>query len=329
MDPALNMVAYTLTIPSDWNFQGQVMTNPTCGSAPAIVAYRVWSNDLQYGVQRMPEIGWDTKQDPRAIVPAMCRQMEAMSAAQYAGMVVPTVRPNSTVESIGPAPEAASLAASQAQIQQSISAMDARFHMAAPTYGSDSVRLRLSYNLGSAPIEEFLDVMEDTADTPTSVIVSKPGQVLRTGSVIVKNTTAWMVGERAPKGQLDASEKQLEAIRTSLTFNANYQANAAAYAQRFAQGEQFIQNMQAQGDARNAAFAQYEAGRSAATADKVDQILDQQYYVNPANGQTSTISTAYTNNWSSGGTTIQTNLQGYDPNGTVPGNWTQLQPVKH
>jgi len=198
--------------------------------------------------------------------------------------------------------------------------------------------------------------MEDTADTPTSVIVSKPGQVLRTGSVIVKNTTAWMVGERAPKGQLDASEKQLEAIRTSLTinpawdqkrsqmiqqqgaafiaqswktFNANYQANAAAYAQRFAQGEQFIQNMQAQGDARNAAFAQYEAGRSAATADKVDQILDQQYYVNPANGQTSTISTAYTNNWSSGGTTIQTNLQGYDPNGTVPGNWTQLQPIKH
>ena len=356
MDPALNMVAYTLTIPSDWNFQGQVMTNPTCGSAPAIVAYRVWSNDLQYGVQRMPEIGWDTKEDPRAIVPAMCRQMDAMSAAAYAGVVVPTVRPNSTVESIGPAPEQAGIAASQAQIQQSISAVDARFHMQAPTYGSDSARLRLSYNLGSAPIEEFLDVMETTADTPTSIIVSRPGQILRTGSVIVKNTTAWMIGERAPKGQLDSSEKQLEAIRTSLTsnpawdqkraqriqqqgaafiaqswktFNANYQANAAAYAQRFAQGEKFIQNMQAQGAARNAAFEQYEAGRSAATADKVDQILDQQYYVNPANGQTSTISTAYTNNWSSGGTTIQTNLQGYDPNGTVPGNWTQLQPIKH
>ena len=111
MDPALNMVAYTLTIPSYWNFQGQVMTNPTCGSAPAIVAYRVWSNDLQYGVQRMPEIGWDTKEDPRAIVPPMCKQMDAMSAAAYAGVVVPTVRPNSTVESIGPAPEASTIAA--------------------------------------------------------------------------------------------------------------------------------------------------------------------------------------------------------------------------
>jgi hypothetical protein len=356
MDPGLNMVAYTLTIPSDWNFQGQVMTNPTCGAAPAIVAYRVWSNDLQYGVQRMPEIGWDTKEDPRAIVPPMCKQMEAMSAAEYAGVVVPTVRPNSTVESIGPAPEAASIAASQAQIQQSISAIDARFHMAAPKYGSDSARLRLSYNLGSAPIEEFLDVMETTAETPTSVIVSRPGQVLRTGSVIVKNTTAWMVGERAPKGQLDSSEKQLEAIRTSLTvnptwnqkraqmiqqqgaafiaqswktFNANYQANAARFAAMHARGEAFIANMQAQGAQRNAQFQQYENARSAATADKVDQILDQQYYVNPANGQTSTISTAYTNNWSSGGTTIQTNLQGYDPNGTVPGNWTQLQPIKH
>jgi hypothetical protein len=356
IDPGLNMVAYTLTIPSGWNFQGAVYTNPTCGSNPTVVAYRVWSDDLQYGVQRMPEVAWDTKQDPRAIVAPMCKQMEAMSAAAYAGVVVPTIRPNATMESIGPAPEAASIAAGQAQIQKQISAMDATYHMQAPTFGSDAARLRISYNLGSAPEEEFLDVMETTADTPSSIIVSRPGQVLRTGSVIVKTTTAWIVAERAPKGKLDASEKQLEAIRTSLTinpawnqkmsdiirqkgaafiaqswktFNANYQANAANFAAMHARGEAFIANMQAQGAARNAQFQQYENSRSAATADKVDQILDQQYYVNPASGQTSTISTAYTNNWSSGGTTIQTNLQGYDPNGTVPGNWTQLQPIKH
>ena len=356
MDPALNMVAYTLTIPSDWNFQGAVMTNPSCGAEPEVVAYRVWSDDLQYGVQRMPEVAWDTKEDPRAFVPSTCKQMDAMSAAAYAGTVVPTIRPNSTVESIGTAPEAAQLASAMQQMQQNLSASAARYHLPQGHVSSDAARLRVSYNLGTAPEEEFLDVMQEVAENPTSIIVSRPGQVLRTGSVMVKTTTAWIVAERAPKGKLDSSEKQLEAIRTSLTvntawdqkraqmiqqagavmiaqswktFNANYRANAANFAAMHARGEAFIANMQAQGAARNAQFEQYEAGRTAATQDKVDQILDQQYYVNPASGQTSTISTAYTNNWSSGGTTIQTNLQGYDPNGTVPGNWTQLQPIKH
>jgi hypothetical protein len=282
--------------------------------------------------------------------------MEAMSAVAYAGLVVPTLRPNSTVESIGDAPEAASLAAGAQQMQQNLATTAARLHLPPSQFSSDAARVRVSYNLGSAPVEETLDVMEEVADNPTSIIDNRPGQILHTSSVRIKTTTAWIVAERAPKGKLDSSAKQLEAVRTSLTvnpewnqkrvqmiqqagaaaiaqswrtFNANYQANAANFAAMHARGEAFIANMQAQGAARNAQFQQYENSRSAATADKVDQILDQQYYVNPSSGQTSTISTAYTNNWSSGGTTIQTNLQGYDPNGTVPGNWTQLQPIKH
>ena len=59
-----NMVAYTLTIPATWNFQGAVLVDPGCGATPTTVAYRVFTDDLRYGVQRMPEVSWYTPLRP-------------------------------------------------------------------------------------------------------------------------------------------------------------------------------------------------------------------------------------------------------------------------
>jgi hypothetical protein len=356
-DPNMNnMVAYTLVIPSNWNFQGAVLLDPNCGATPTTVAYRVWSDDLKYGVQRMPEVNWYTPSDPR-ILNGRCKTMDALNAVQYAGMIMPVLRPNSVLVGTSAAPQADNLAASTQQMEQALGASAARYGQPPPKFGWDAKQLRIEYKLGSQPEEEFFQVLETTSDTPSSIIVSRPGQILRTQWAMNKRTTAWIVSERAPKGQLDAARPKLEAIRASLsvnpawdqamadlirqrgaaaiasswkTFNANYKANQDAYNQRFKQGEQFIANMQAQGDKRNADFAAYEDSRTRATQDKVDQILDRQYYVNPSSGQTSTISTTYTNNWQNGaGDAVLTNIQGYDPNGTIQGNWTQLQPIKH
>jgi hypothetical protein len=211
--------------------------------------------------------------------------------------------------------------------------------------------------MGNQPEEEFLQVMEQVNETPTSAIVSRPGQVLRTAWVMKRKTDTWIVAERAPKGQLDAARAQLEAIRTSLRespewdkkmvewlqdrtnavirqgwaiTNASLKVSAERYAALRAKGEAFNDNMRAQGDKRLAEAAELRDARGRRTADKVDYLLDQQYYVNPSNGRTSTISTTYTNNWQNGlGDKVLTNIQGYDPNGEVPGNWTQLQPIKH
>jgi hypothetical protein len=355
-DPNMNnMVAYTLIIPANWNFQGAVLLDPVCGTSSNTVVYRVWSDDLKYGVQRMPEFSWFTPSDSRILL-GKCKTMEGLSAVQYAGTIMPVLRPNSQLISTSTAPQADGLAAAAKQMEATVGASAARYGQPAPKYGWDAKEFRIQYNLGSQPEEEFLQVMESTSDTPSSIIVSRPGQILRTQWAMNKRTTAWIVAERAPKGQLDAVRAKLEAIRSSLainpawdqamaqliqqrgaamiaqswkTFNANYKANEIAGQQRLANGQAFIDNMQAQGDKRNADFAAYEDSRTRATADKVDQILHRQYYVDPSSGQTSTISTTYTNNWSSGGDTILTNLQGYDPNGYVQGNWTQLQPIKH
>jgi hypothetical protein len=357
-DPNMhNMVAYTLTIPANWNFQGAVLLDPSCGATPTTVAYRAWSDDLRYGVQRMPEVNWFTPSDPRVLVAKQCKQLDALSSIQYAGMVMPVLRPNSQLLDTTAAPQAEELAANAKQMEQSLGANAARLGLPHSKYGWDAKQLHIAYNLGSQPEEEYLQVLEQTSEDPSSIIVSRPGQILRTQFATNRRTTAWIVSERAPKGQLESSRAKLEAIRASLTinpqwdyamaqlirqrgaaaiaaswktFNANYKANQDAYNQRLAKGEDFIHNMQAAGDKRNADFAAYEDSRSRATADKVDAILDRQYYVDPSNGQTSTISTTYTNNWSNGqGDKVLTNIQGYDPNGYVQGNWTQLQPIKH
>ena len=350
-----NMVAYTLEIPANWNFQGAVLLDPGCGGSSTSVAYRTWSDDLRYGVQRMPEVIWFTTSDHTPY--GNCKMLDAMNSMQYAGLVLPTLRPNATLLKVSTAPQAGDLAANAKNNQASVGAIAAQYHQPVPTYGYDAKELRISYNLGSQPEEEFLQVLEQTNDTPTLKFVSRPGEKPRTESTSALRTTAWIVSERAPKGQLDASRAKLEAIRSSLTvnpqwdyamgelirkrgykmiqdswtvFNARMKADQNAYNQRFANGEAFIKNMQTQGDQRNADFAAYEDSRTRATNDKVDAILDRQYYVDPSNGQTSTISTTYTNNWSNGGgDAILTNIQGYDPNGYVQGNWTQLQPIKH
>jgi hypothetical protein len=356
-DPNMNnMVAYTLEIPANWNFQGAVLLDPNCGATPTTVVYRVWSDDFKYGVQRMPEVNWFTPSDPR-ILNGKCKTMEAMDAMQYAGLIMPVLRPNSQLISTSAAPQADNLAAGTKQMEQALGASAARYGQPAPKFSWDAKQLRIQYNLGNQPTEEFFQVLETTSDSPASIMVSKPGQILRTAWATNKRTTAWIVSERAPKGQLDAARPKLEAIRISLTinqawdqamgdlirqrgaaaiagswktFNANYKANQDTYNQHFKQGQEFIANMQAQGDKRNADFAAYEDSRTRATADKVDQILDRQYYVNPSSGETSTISTTYTNNWqTTTGEAVLTNIQNYDPNGVIQGNWTQLQPIKH
>jgi len=334
-----------------------VMHGPGCDADATILAYRVWSDDLRYGVQRMPPVSWYTVQDARTLLGPRCKKMDAMTADEYGQLVMPVLRPGSKLLNISTAPQQASMTESDNQMEATLGANADRLHMPHPHYSADAKQLRVEYMMGNQPEEEFLQVMEQISENPVSTMVSRPGQILRTQWMMTRKTEAFIVAERAPKGQLDTARAQLETIRMSLSENPEWdnkvvawmqdRSNAAirqswamtnaslkASAEQFdamrARGEAFNENMQAQGDKRNAEFAQRMDARSRATADKVDYLLDQQYYVNPANGQKSTISTTYSNNWQNGaGDKVLTNIQGYDPNGQVQGNWTQLQPIKH
>jgi hypothetical protein len=181
-------------------------------------------------------------------------------------------------------------------------------------------------------------------------------------------------GARTPQEQLQAHEAAIKAMGNSFRANPDYTAKYAAYmqdatnksiaaswavtnsilrigaqeqAQRTAQSQAFIQNMQKQGDARNAAFQAHEdqrtagvadfnaheAQRSAHAADVSDYLLDQQLYVNPTTGEKSKQSNQYNHTYSNGtgpgSAVMQTNSPNSNPNSALVGNWTELQPIHH
>jgi len=358
VDPYFNMVAYTMTIPAAWNFQGAVMTDRaaiwTSRWSPTVFGATIYATGCS-ACRSSPGI--------RSRIQGRCwgrsaKKMPALTATDYGNKVIPTLRPGAQIVSVNTAPQAAGLVESNKQMEAVLAANADRLRQPHPRFSSDAQQFRVQYAMGKDPEEEFLQVMEQVSEMPASTMVSRPGQVLRTQWTMTRKTEAWIVAERAPKGQLDAAARQLEVIRMSLKenpewdkkigewirdrgnaqirqswaiTNASLKASAQQHDALMARGQAFNDNMRAQGDRRNAEFARAQDAKSRHTADEVDHILDQQYYVNPSNGQKkSTISTTYSNNWQNGaGEQVLTNIQGYDPNGQVQGNWTQLQPIKH
>jgi hypothetical protein len=134
--------------------------------------------------------------------------------------------------------------------------------------------------------------------------------------------------------------------------NAQMQANGAALRAQgaaandalLARGRAFNEQQNRQADARRAQFnadmarkdqnnqafqAQMDA-RSGRNQDRVDQILDQQYFYDSSTGKTTTQSNQFNYSYSNGnGAVVQTNSPTFDPNAQLPGSWTQLQPIHH
>ena len=371
VDPQFNMVAFTLTIPANWSFEGAVLTGPGCDGDTSTFAYRAWSDDLSYGIQRTPQLAWYTPQDPRTPIGPKCKKMRALAAGEYGALIAPTLRPGSRVVNESEAPEAEAVARVTQNLEQAMAQSAGQMGMQRPHFSSDAKRLRLEYTMGNQPEEEFMDVMEQVGDTASPTVTSQSGQALRYQNMMTKKTLAWVITERAPQGRLDAMAGQLDAIRTSLKINPDWDNRVAQWmkdrgAQRDRQSWQMTQStlqlgqqqhnalmnqhqadmnsIAAQGQQRKDQFDTQQAGKaennsqfqarmnakSAHISDVTDFVLDQQYYVNPVNGNRSTISTTYSNNWQSGsGQQVLSNIKGYDPNGDVPGNWTQLQPILH
>ena len=103
-----------------------------------------------------------------------------------------------------------------------------------------------------------------------------------------------------------------------------FQQSMAAQAQMH---QQFMAQMQAGTDASMARANASMNAQSTAASDWVNYALDQQTVLNPSTGQVSNVSSAYTYTWSNGSTSYQTNDSNANPNGSMPGTWTQTQQV--
>jgi hypothetical protein len=389
-DPMFNMVAYTLSIPQNWNFEGTVLHGPGCSSPMGSVVYRAYSPDMQYGVQVIPtsQFLWSNDERGRPKAPG-CKILQPMSAEDYGRLILPTIRPGAVVDSVEIAADDAAWRAAFAKNNQLLAQQAAAAGNRNPaTTKAEARALFLHYDLNGRPEEEALHIAMTVSDTPTLVLTPfRPGQKVPSAMeyVRVSDSTPIVSASRAPKGQLMAHAGGFAAIGKSFKENPDYLAKYAAFmqdqtnkfvagvqeigkesiarswavensilklgqqeqAQRMASSQAFIANMQKQGDARNAAFAQHEADRSAGVAgfnaqedarsgharDVSDYLLDQQLYVNPTTGQTQTQSNQYDHTYSNGSgpgsVVVQANGPNTNPQGVITGNWTELQPIHH
>jgi hypothetical protein len=348
-DPMFNMVAYTVTIPANWRYEGTVLHGPGCdGNEYAGRAFRASSADGRYGIQFIPPSVFYWGNDPRAIPKGpYCKDLPPISAAAYGYLVSIRIRPGSEVDAVGASPgEADFMAATERTNRTSAAQAASRGYPYPSTAQGEIKRVHLRYDFNGHPEEEWLDVMMSVADMP---MLLGPGWRHRWIS------TADIVAMRAPQGHLQSHNAEMFAMARTVRSNPEYMARANAYwqdklnrqtaaswaitnairqqsqvqtQQSQQHTQQFIQSLNAL-DTNATNFNNKMNQSSEQTRNACDQILNQQYYLNPTTGQTTTQSNQFNSTYQSGsGAILQTNGP-TDPNGVEPGNWTQLQAISH
>jgi len=218
-DPFLNMVAFTLTIPKDWLFEGTILHGPACGGIDfESVVYRASSPDLQYGVQLAPSQSWYWADNRRSLPEGrVCKYLPPMSAVDYANLFAARMRPAAVVDASGPALNEQEFYANLKKRNETN-----RTHTVGnvpPWYDTgDAARIRIHYDWQGHAEEEWISVNMDYSDRTRSVFIYPTPPHYE--HYLATNTG--LVGWRAPKGKLDQYDAALFAIFHSLTRNPEH-----------------------------------------------------------------------------------------------------------
>jgi hypothetical protein len=333
-DPILNMTAYTLSIPSGWNFSSAVIQSSSCVVGPFPV-FRVVSPDGLFGVKQLPRMDWAWSDNPEVGKGDDClpyrQEMSAKDFLKYMTGVlqVEFVRDD-------PNPDLATFQRNMAS--QSRPGFTSKGDLAVAT---------VRYRVNKIEIEDHLRVTVSCS------------AYSRAGSGRIENCSAFVKREFAPKGKY--SPDTFVSIDHSLTINSQWnQAWTAVMIQKIKSADEVTERMvggalAAAGRARNAqnsAFRQAQElrqkehedfdatlkegtqrsmqntansmnARSRAADDWCDYSLDQQKRLDPNTGLITKDSSAYNYTWvNEQGDRVQTNNINANPNGNGTGNWT-------
>jgi hypothetical protein len=373
-----NMVAFTITIPKDWVFEGTVLHGPGCnGAYYQSIAYRAYSPDASIGVQQTPRLDyyyWEEK-IARPDGPA-CKFFAPMSSADYAAMFADHSRPKPQIDKNEPVTDAQQVREYFEQGNQKIAQSARQLRIPAEYDTPDFTRTRLHYDWEGYQEEEWLRVEMIYRDYPKSVFIYNggphPGHQEWRHFLGVSTS---LYSRRAPRGKLDQYDPALNAIIGSVQRTQEFieattnrqqqlsdmiihsiqtqtmisQQNSQAFMNAMTQQHQnFMANQQkqfqisqqnatAQMDRRTQQAQNFTAQMNQSTAhtrDYQDILLDQQYYVNPRSGETSTVSGRFNHTFTNGpatsnATTVVQTDSNFNPNGAAGYNWTELMPTHH
>jgi len=348
-DPALNnMAAQTMTIPAGWKMQGTIITSP-CMTLPSVV-YRAYASDGLTEMRLTPSVAWKWSTTYKIPQEKGCLPFSGpMSASDLLNKYLETIPGG--VHVVGPMPvgdayrkTAEDLAASLNQGSQQFAQRSGPGTKPMNHFTSDVAALHIQTRNGSFVIDQRLRTAVQCEIRDLSVMAggtcSAQIEILRAPEGKLDALVRVVDGNNLPSLKMtpDWKQAQIQLI------NQRSQATMAQLHQMFvngmrAQQEMFNQFMEtttrnhqefmAGQESRfessmNAANASMNA-RSTAASDMVDYCLDQQTVV--GQGGLAKVSSAYSQTWSStvGNQTewYQTNNPNSNPNGSLPGNWTQ------
>jgi len=340
IDPAYNLKAFTITIPAGWKFQGTVIPGPECSGVPYPV-FRAYSPDGLNEMRLEPTFNWTFRPNLRMRTPSACLDFGHTLTAEeflkhYEEMIA-----TSGLHVVGPMPIAPSYQRRVDGVAQNMGRISPHIHATANAYA-----VRVETLNGSFVIEQRLRAYVECRVSD------------QTGPMAGGGCSAHVDVLRAPKGRLEPlaelvdshdlvrtphEDEWLQRVQQTLAqqnerrFAALIRQQQAGNAMLRQQHEQFMATSQRNHEAfmaqqessfrssMNNANAAMNA-RSTAASDWVDYSLNQQT-VTGADG-TAKVSSAYSQTWSDGqGHWYQTNNPNTNPNGALPGNWSQTQKV--
>jgi hypothetical protein len=159
-DPVVNMNAFSITVPSNWTFEGTVYPGTQCDMDP-ITVYRTASPDGLSGVYLLPRIDWSWLTGPgasKAGVAAGCLPYhDIIKAHDFATYMVGKMQVGFVKDLTDPAEEA-DMKRHDAEMNA-----QARGRM---TWWNDTARFLVRYELNRQEIEEVLGVGIICSDSP-------------------------------------------------------------------------------------------------------------------------------------------------------------------
>jgi hypothetical protein len=336
-DYVLNMTAYSLTVPSNWIFDGTIVEGSSCVALPFAV-FRATSPDGLTGLKSLPRLDWAWSDNPNYANSGTsdCLQLKReLTAEEVLQYMVGVLQVEFVESEQNPNLEI---------FQHNISAHNT------PSLSAhgDQARAIVRYHINKIVIEERLDV---SLVCNTSVLAL----LGRTHSC-----SAYVTRMHAPQGKW--SEEVFKPIGSSLVIdqhwnqrwtdlmiknindngrrvlqagedaqrlrNAQNSAFQQAQQMRQQQHEEFDASMQRGTDKSMQAAAASANARSRAADDWCDYSLDQQKRLDPNTGFITKDSSAYNYSWvNEQGDRVQTNNINANPNGNGSGNWTLQENV--
>jgi hypothetical protein len=330
--------AIDLMIPTTWQFQGEIRYGGGVGGCfadMAAVMFQAKSADGSLVFNGIPNFTWQYADDPatqRDMVQENqggikvglkpCPVIKPTHAADFLrDAVLPKLRGGKRIVGIDPLPEFNQI------LRQRLGLPPDTAGAGAPSaIRTDAARARLEYDLDGQTVEEWL-----TTVVLVRIIPSARGNVYDCHAVM-------MLALRAPKGKLDGNDRLFKLMSSTIHPEPKWQGQVNAMISQLYQKKQIEE---AKRSAIIATFQQHVAqtinevtanqirGADQSAAGMSQIIRGVQTFRNPATGGTFELSNQFDHAWLNGSNEyIMSDDPNFNPNGSLNGNWTSLQPVR-